>query len=838
MAGPFADLSIRSASREGSELSNTNFDNMGAEPGRPAEESEDGLPVPSVTSQAEFKNNKKETPQLSIELTTMAASKQQRSGPESTLDNAICEVATSDPTSDQIDMKVHPIHDNIGSPTLPIRQSLGLIGCFIIFGGLFLLPLVVGFLLFLWGGEGSVAGGAQAAVLWRKIMLNDWATRSVTLSTMVLRVTMAAQAAICTSMIAALLVERQQWPIFTNAILSVFRGVNVSPLGLLQKTLSLKARDIANPLSLYSVLLIILAVASLAVGLFSTILISDFKTAILIQFPMQTSHNVALSESTLRSASVSSYLSFENLHGWPTFGEAEAKDLGKPDADGISDTMLKERAFLPYDEDQRKALRYFKGPTTIMDTRISCVPPKIDASFNPIYPDGTYPYGSMNGSISYEDTFKNLNLSTKLCSYDPLHNKTVCLPPDFTCTVSNGLASSDPESSTSWVSSLCHLIIPEIESVTPAKPVTKPTNIEDLLGASTVRWNRDSEPWDAASYWHFLVITTNSKIDLLQAMNESDVRMLPLQHNQRYGEWSSFKLDGSSLVNITLCSAGFNMSLAEVELSSGVDPKEPVVRLNPTTQSLDAEDVQSALGASGVYRNPEERGILSMGKIQYLDSNSSTPGLDPYEPGMGTGSFGSFLFYNSLIFWKRLGTMVWTWNGVNTVSMCNTCWAWGTPMSRDVGVLFTRIINTGGGAALAIDALLFSVMSNWYYDLLPGFNVPGTVEASFSKECNIPRRWDGIVIVITTVTIHLICVLSTTILYVKRTKYTRQGNIWHTISQLVSATTNPTLELSGEKRDKDVSKQLQEDDRLVTICRSESGQVEVLPSGIRNDKRD
>lgn len=812
------------------ELSHDSFDIMGNTPDKPAKESKDGAPAPPARHHTWPQSNKWQNQPAPMGDTNVTITQKPCSGPPSVVEGTTHEV----PGSIQTAVGADPMDGSTKSRALPISQSLGGMGCTVIFGGSPLLLLVVGFLLFLWRGEGPAAGGAHATVPWRTIMLHGWATRAVTLSTFVLATIMVGQAGICTSMVAGLLIEQRHWPISTMARLSMFRGVNVAPHSLLEKPRSFHPKYLGHllsrVLSRYSVLLVVVAVTSLSTGLFSTILLSDFGTAVLIQPPTQTRHNVAMSESTLNLASVSSSLFFENLHGWLAFAEMETANLAEPNTNGISDTMLRERAFLPYDRDQRVALRQFRGPTAVMASRISCVPPVIYASFNPLYPDNTYPYGSINGTNSYESTFKHLNMSTEMCSYDILHQKTVCLPPNFACSVPNGLALSQSKSLTSWVSSLCHLAIPEIESEVPADPVTTPTNIEDLLGASAGRWNRDSEPWNEASHWPFLVITTNSQIEILNTMNKSDIRMLPLRYYQRYGEWSSYRLNDSSLVNITLCSAGFNMSLAEVEMSSNMDPKEPTVRVNTTTEFLDAEEVQFYLGASGVLQTPQDRGILSIRKLRYLESNASMAGLDPFQPKTGTGSFRCFLFYNSLMFWERLGIMVRGWTGGWSVSMCNSCWAQGNPISRDVGVLFTRIINTSCRAAFAIDAVLFAIMSNWYYDFLPGFNVPGTVEASFSQLCNIPRQWKGITAVITIVVVHLICVLIIAWLYIKNIRYTRQGNIWHTVAQLASAPTYPTLESATEMLDEDVEKKLLEDDRLFTIDRSQSGRVEVMLS--------
>lgn len=131
---------------------------------------------------------------------------------------------------------------------------------------------------------------------------------------------------------------------------------------------------------------------------------------------------------------------------------------------------------------------------------------------------------------------------------------------------------------------------------------------------------------------------------------------------------------------------------------------------------------------------------------------------------LSTDSRSLIPFYTSLVLWKRLRVMVRGWNRGNSISTCSPCWSWGYSISRDIAVLFTRIINIGGRAALAIDLVLYAIMSNWYYDLLPGINVPGTIETAFSKECTLPRHWTGCGVVIGVVVIYLMCALALTII--------------------------------------------------------------------------
>lgn len=666
-------------------------------------------------------------------------------------------------------------------------------------------------------------------------MLNNWAARTITLSSLVLRVVTASQAATCTSLLAALLIEQYYWPLSRIAQLSLFRSMENSPIELFQFVLRVNPRIMAKAL-LYTILLVALVISSLIIQFSSTILLSDLGTIALVEFPRQLQHNVSLSESTLDIVAHGLDAMRELRHGFPTFAELETVRATEPNLNGVSDTGVIKRALLPFEKANRTTLRAFKGPTASMVTRVSCLPAYINATFTRDYPDGGWPFGKLLGNISYHDTFGNSNTSYESCKFSIISNTTACLPTKISCGVSLGGSKSSAETLSEWGTALCHLPIAAIELNFPKdanSANTDPTSIQDGFTGNAGKWGMDTDPWDPTSYWPFLVLATNANLTLLKTMNMSGITTIPLQAPTRYQEWNSFKLEETSQLNVSLCSAAINMSLADVEFSSTVDPREPEIQINQLTRYPDAEDAQILFGASGILHTSSERGILSMDGIKHLNASFLSGELNPFQPGMGTGSAGSFLFYNSIAFWGYTGSLMTRIGRDNSVNTCVRCWAWGELVSRDISALFNRVINTTGRAALAIDSFLSIITMNSYYELLPGFNVPGTIEVAFSRECTVPRHWRGITVVISTIAVHLLCSGIVTLLFIRRTRYTREGNVWHAVSQLVSDTTRPALEISNELRDKDVTHAFRGNDELVKIERSAFGTVEVIKC--RND---
>lgn len=99
-----------------------------------------------------------------------------------------------------------------GSAILPIKQSLGLSGSILIIGGTIGLLGVYAFLTFLWFGNGTESEAANATWAWRQIALRGYMEQVISVAALVLTFIVSLQATVCTSMIAALVLEKRSIP--------------------------------------------------------------------------------------------------------------------------------------------------------------------------------------------------------------------------------------------------------------------------------------------------------------------------------------------------------------------------------------------------------------------------------------------------------------------------------------------------------------------------------------------------------------------------------------------------------------------------------------------------
>ena len=258
------------------------------------------------------------------------------------------------------------VYQRIGAYTLVLT----------ILGTIFLLaPLT--FLGWMWLGD-------RSSSTWRRIMLDDFAKQAVTISAIVLRTALAVLGGVATAMIASVSIEHHGVPLQDAAQVSIARFSNSGPSAfwtsmLFRKTfIELPSR----------ILLILLLITTLASQFTSTILLSDLGQGTVVA-PSTTSTNTSgfsnveadFDGNTAEYQNPTSPF-FASPNYWttdPTVFQAfaEYSELGNS-SDGVDDTGLTLRAFLPFsDASARQLVRDFQGMAPVFDTRVVCTRPDI-----------------------------------------------------------------------------------------------------------------------------------------------------------------------------------------------------------------------------------------------------------------------------------------------------------------------------------------------------------------------------------------------------------------------------------------------------------------------------
>lgn len=712
-----------------------------------------------------------------------------------------------DSTSVDSESLVHEFDETKIPSRLPLSESMGLWACAIIAGGTALTLAILGFLIFLWFGEGP-AGGESATYVWRKIMLSEsWPAQTITICALVVRTVAAAQAAVCTSLVAALLLERRRLPLSKLIPVSIKRGVNDGPFNLVCEVLSWKY--LRRLFCVEIGLLLIVTLVTFSIQFTSTVLLSGFDTATLVQFPEHLQRNVILSAKAAEQAThINSFSQFPPSYA--TFGELETSDVPDPNAQGVSDTGVKLRSFVPFQEKERLKLRAYRGPALSEKTQVMCMRPNMDAQVSWLQTTsehGTMPSTSISGTVSYENTFDEAGLDdwTACSSFQNPDggSQTVCLPQNFTCTLPLRAAQiADPLS----VIAFCHLPAEIVENAGGV-------NFEGFMQY----WNTSSPLWSAnANTWVYLTLSTNLTVEAvgeeLGSRKSSSISLnTPLA---KAGEWDTYEVLPTMALNVSLCFAGLQADVYNVSMSTVTDPKEPEVRWDPKHGEDGAEQGQLFMGTTGSRPNAAERGILSISDFSRPD-DLKTEDVDGSSHALWKGPSG----FTGMFASQSGGSWI----------MCNDCAFDGWAIPPDIAALFARTIHTTGRAGWAIQNFLTTYTESWYAQILPQFDVAANIDVTFSTQIRIPRHWGGLVAALVMIIVNLICVWAITVLYVIHTRYSRQGNVWHTVSQIMSEDTRLILEQSNQLMDEDVEKRLKMDDCLVFLGKSKgSDKVSVL----------
>ncbi|CZR57699.1 uncharacterized protein PAC_07588 [Phialocephala subalpina] len=261
-------------------------------------------------------------------------------------------------TKPQIGYKVVPLNAGSSHQVSP-KSTLGIIAS-------------IGFLSFLWFGT-------DKNTTWRLIASEDWITKAVAMSSLVLRTSISSQAVIATSMLAGLALEKIGTLLPHLASISTIRNSNSGPLTLawfLSSAPAIKIHDLRR--SLLSCLTVLLLLISLLSQFSSTVLLSDIKSGLVPKFQVvggistnlqdgENSTTFTLSDITAWHRRPAAYASF-----------AEFRPSQYTSGSGFTETGVSLRAFLPIvDQPTRVLTKDYAGSATVIDTRVACFLPNM-----------------------------------------------------------------------------------------------------------------------------------------------------------------------------------------------------------------------------------------------------------------------------------------------------------------------------------------------------------------------------------------------------------------------------------------------------------------------------
>ncbi|RBA21806.1 hypothetical protein FPRO05_00155 [Fusarium proliferatum] len=647
-------------------------------------------------------------------------------------------------------------------PQYSRTQRLGLVRILLLSLGTVVIVAVATFLGFVWWGaiDSVNEGDRPNSQILRRILGPGWLLRFITISSLLYRVVAGAQAAVATEMIASLFLEGNGCLLPDLARLSLTRCQTAGPFQL----------AFAAPRQLYdsaniftSGLLACLLIASVVTQFTSTILLTDLSAARFINDP--TVRNVTFGfkypsrEDTESSTNI--FNPYAGVDYWTSrpsaylrFAEASAPPF---QGDGVYDTGAIARAFLPFtNSTQRVTLRRYDGPATVIDARVICVRPRLSIRAINLTDLSML---SLSGSVSMSGGYDGLDTSYST-------------PSSFACIVDVGKVGDIP--------------LQQRISLCPMD--------------STSAFIQGGVRPDLSSYTKaYLLINATSGFENWRDNGVGGIKpvtILEKDRTQSQGTWQSFALNGApdTGIDATLCFANPIPWNYRISATSSQDGFEPTLQWNITTGTYRSNAVRSLLGSTLAPIPSLERGLLKLASPanwSAVDASTvfNTPDTINYVwTALRTGSYNVSLSLSQRENGDDLPLLV--------------------PHRAHVGLFQEILAHTDSNAALAMQALFFTLLQMSYSDYTAEFDVSAKASASFSQDVVIPVQWRGFIIFCTIAGIHIALVATITVIFFLRTRVTALGIAWQAVGQAVEVAGGETVCLAAGITDKQMKTHL------------------------------
>jgi hypothetical protein len=693
---------------------------------------------------------------------------------------------------------------------ITVKQKLGIFVILFFVVGSTLITAAVGVLCFLWFAHDDND-------LWRAINTRNWTTQAVTICAEVIKQAVSFQMGSIVAMTASLALEHRSVLFPHAAAYSMMKACASSGTAVMLLWYQLTAVFVIRSKT-YSLLFVLVLVIGAVFGItqvFSILLVSDLGPGF-VTGDSSTSKIAYGYDYTHRD-----YPLLAEAVGWarsapayPTFAEySETASV----ADGVSDTGLTLRAFLPFaDAVRRQTLRSYSGTTTVLDSRVTCQIPH----FYNLTAGGTDQGVFLMGRVAPSKITPRLQNATHLDHLDSFVN--------FRCAV---IAMDIDE----WKLSFCQLALRPEQVVTDFTTVQTqfvnssflhPALASEFIDPAT--WisrerEGDTNPYGAA--YLVLNLTKGSFRDWSYTLPIFSSGRLPTALTPR-DEWLDLSFKGlfnsSGTISTSLCYAAFGQADLSVHITSTANRTESFPTYDNATSKYTFDFLRNQYGQN-VNSEATDRGILQLQKQNWVafptELASTSEAEDPY-----------FRVYNGFLppvgYHQQYG---FNQSGYVTTAelvadddgmQLNAMHVW----------LIQEILQTGGSLAFALQSIITLMAGMTYYDNLSNFNVTSDADLAFFTLAQIPLGFRGLIVVLATLLAHAVLSVVVMVLFLKGTRYARLGDSWAALAQCTGGEMDRYLADAGMKGDGLVQKEMKaakEARRLVGV-EERDGRVAVV----------
>ncbi|KAK0704360.1 hypothetical protein B0H67DRAFT_464300, partial [Lasiosphaeris hirsuta] len=623
-----------------------------------------------------------------------------------------------------------------------LRAALGILGSVTILLGSLVVFGVLGFLIFLWTGEGH-GGSERASASWRWFVIGERITQAITLSTVVIRFIIVGQATICTSLVAAVILERHGIPLSKLAEVSIFRSINDGPYRLSWVLIT----NAFSKASIFPTLLItILVFGDIATQFLSTMLVTDLQLDLLVGDPVNEILMLEMSNSF--SGSIYPHNTFSRQPTYAPFGENNVSAISPlPNEKGLSDTGIMQRVFVPVKETNRTSLRSYEGKAYAMNSRFVCVPPVLEKPHITLVP-GPKEVSDANGYF----------ISAGIDIAGTLADAGLEFPPD--CDGGSCFAGS----------SAFNCSLPWVEKAAYGIPTALCLPDGSNAYSPYPSWAINDRPLSNRSEILLIIRSNTTNVDFTMPGTSP----IPESHVSNEAEWKIYSaLNHSVAIELSLCFQQIDFDFVTAHLTTPTDLQAPIPGWAASTYDWNTTSIQSFLGTAPSPSPSSSSSSSSSSRGIYTIASLTSP-LKTHTTWDLTARLVTHVYLASADALQNV-----------TLFMAPKAGGFQTVLAdMSLQALFADTLSATNRPALALQSLMTTMAASAVSEALRQFDVPGAATTASSVLALHPRGVRGLVAATVVVLVDVLVAGVIVGVFLRQTRFSAQGDYWHAIGQV------------------------------------------------------
>lgn len=642
----------------------------------------------------------------------------------------------------------------------PFWEKLGYYNTAILVFGTWAIIIALAVLFFIWGGIAHARKTHYFPAFWTNLIeTRRFATRTVTLVSVVIRLATATQLGVFTAAMASLILERVGVATQDLPSISMIRCLNVGPHAL---ALSVSNSKMTRELLPYGILIFLAILDAFALQFTSTILLSDFGR---VEMTMATKTGKFLFGFD-RNATEDSAVGYSGMDMWQSSPQSYQRfaeySSGATKGSNYVDTGSALRAFLPFEESSASYqsplqwnVRNYHGPALVLDARVVCVKPSMS---NISFENGVY---KITGSVDWKGTHPDLRPNPDLNSTDSL----------FKCV----LPSPGNVSNRRWPLSLCNLGYHY--AALAGSPRPDPPQYGWPTGLTTA---------------HLVFNTTGQLEDLANDPENAELKAM----NSSGPVWAKYGRHDASF-DVSMCFFNPLPGDYRVLITSDQSGWDSYIQRDNKTNTYNTTDIRIAYGATRNHTAKDRN------QLQLRPESNWTAAESQYAYGIATTN-------NYL--WDKLSRYQdsYTNDSTSETSMFTDMPSPPYGVHRHHVAVVQDILQDTQDPALALQAIFTILMQMSYYDFASEFQYSQQGSYTNTLDLMVPSQWTFFGLVLGLLGLHFALLLIALVEFHAKSDMSLLGNAWQAVSQVMSDDTSNLVHHGATQTDREIERTMKE----------------------------